>query len=124
MALFSSFFVAYLYVRLVEGYVGVGLNDPATCWIKNDSSLYIDDFADCWLMVLIPYMMVNLRSLTNLGEGLVQEVLRPYIHRMMVFIGIACFQIMFEVWCHLVQLMITDFRNSRFARIISILLSA
>ena len=77
-------------MRIINGYIGVGLNAPVTCWLKNDSTRYIDDFADCWLVVLIPYMLLNMRDLLNVGEGTVHEIIQPYVHRMMVFIGIAC----------------------------------
>lgn len=70
-ALVSSFFASYLYVKFVEGYIGVGLNAPVTCWLLNDNTTVWDDFADCWLVLLIPFMMQNFRLLMNIGEGLV-----------------------------------------------------
>ena len=70
-AIASSFFVAYLYLKTIEAYVGIGLNLPVTCWITNDNDSYWDDILDCWLIVVIPIMMLNLRSLMTVEEGLV-----------------------------------------------------
>ena len=51
------------------------------------------------------------------------KVLKPYVDRMNVYIAICICSIMFETYCIVMEVLITDFRNTRLARSLNMMLN-
>ena len=51
------------------------------------------------------------------------QVLKPYVDRMNVYIAICICSIMFETYCVVMEIFITDFRNTRLARSLNMILN-
>jgi hypothetical protein len=77
----------------------------------------------CWMMIFIPYVIWNFSIIMNIQEGVMSEVLKPYVERMNIYIGICVCSIMFETYCNFMELFITDFRNTRLARSLNMVLN-
>ena len=101
---------------IMETYFNVGFCDPISCWLQDKPDSFGDDILLCWMMLFIPYIIWNFSKLMSYDEGLISDILKPYVQRMEILIAICISSIMFETYCVVIDLIIPDFRNTRLAR--------
>ena len=75
------------------------------------------------MMIFIPYVLWNFHVLQQTKGAVMNQVLKPYVDRMNVYIAICICSIMFETYCIVMEVLITDFRNTRLARSLNMILN-
>ena len=107
----------------MENVFNIGVCKPISCWLQDKESTWGDDVLLCYMMIFIPYVLWNFHVLQQTKGAVMNQVLKPYVDRMNVYIAICICSIMFETYCIVMEVLITDFRNTRLARSLNMILN-
>jgi hypothetical protein len=123
VAIASSALVAFTMTLIMDSFFNVGLCKPISCWLQDKGDSWGDDVLLCYMMTFIPYVIWNFSQLISIDQGLISDILKPYIERMNIYIAICVCSIMFETYCVVMEILVTDFRNTRLARSLNMILN-
>lgn len=123
IGIITSALLSLTMTLLMENVFNIGVCEPISCWLQDKESSWGDDILLCYMMVFIPYVVWNFHQITNIKGHAMSQVLKPYVERMNVCIAICVSSIMFETNCIVMEVLITDFRNTRLARSLNMILN-
>mmetsp|Transcript_12777 Transcript_12777/g.21595 ORF Transcript_12777/g.21595 Transcript_12777/m.21595 type:complete len:329 (+) Transcript_12777:166-1152(+) len=123
ISILTSALVSVIFLSVQAQYFGIGLCKPIQCWVINDESKVVDDVLQCWMICLVPLSIYYFHQLMQFKDGLISQILKPYVDRYNIYTGVCMISIMFEVYCHAMKAFVTDFRNSREARYMNLILN-
>ena len=122
----SSLLVSYSMTAIIDCIFDIGYSPPLTCWLIENHDTTGDELIMCYMVVLIPIMLWNWWQVKqSTDEGLMEQVIKPYIERMNIYIIISIMSVLFEIVTSFLGSVgiFPHMRNSRYMRYLNLLIS-
>ena len=83
---------------IIDSVFDIGYTKPLSCWLIEDPESTGDELIMCYMITIIPYLLWNswLLNQATQSQGLMEQVLKPYIRRMNFYIVVSIISITFE----------------------------